>query len=159
MGFVAQLPCCTLRGTGHVSCLHPGMAAECEGGCAARGAQGCPSEKGPRSQGAACWGRDSAAGQGKCCACLESSNSRVGRSCGWKKQLAAGQGPSADKRVLCGLGLLTAPDHPQDISEGTFQGQGQSRAYYKPEKLSCICVFCFLLLGNFQEKWKRSCCA
>ncbi len=32
----------------------------CAGGCAGRGAQGCPSEQGPCAPGAVCWGRDSA---------------------------------------------------------------------------------------------------
>ena len=43
------------------------------------------------AQGAVCWGRDSAAGQGKYSACLGISNSRVGRSCGWKINLQEGR--------------------------------------------------------------------
>ncbi|KAM9211456.1 olfactory receptor 14C36-like [Leptosomus discolor] len=56
-------------------------------------------------------------------------NSSAGRSCGWKQQVVAGEGPSGFTRVLCGSDLLTAPHPPQDISEGTFQGQG--RDHYK----------------------------
>ena len=47
----------------------------------------------PAPWGAVCWGRDSATDQGKYSACLGNCNSRVGRSCGWKKHLTAGQGP------------------------------------------------------------------
>ena len=43
----AGLPCCTIRGTGHEAACSQGWLQGCEGGCAARGAQGCPSEQGP----------------------------------------------------------------------------------------------------------------
>jgi len=42
-----------------------------------------------------------------------------------------GQGPSDVKRVLYGSGLHTAPDHHQDISEGTFEDGQQGRIYLK----------------------------
>lgn len=46
MGSRARTPCYTVRGKGHDSCLLLGMAGGCEVRCAARGAQGCPSEQG-----------------------------------------------------------------------------------------------------------------
>ena len=49
-----------------------------EAGCAARGAQGCPSEQGPCTPGGCVPGRDSAACQGQCSACLGSSPWRCG---------------------------------------------------------------------------------
>jgi len=75
----------------------------------------------------------------------------AGRSCGWEKQLQAGEHPSAVKRVLRGSGLLTAPDHCQDISEGTFQGEGQGRDYYKEMSFSQS-VFSFLLLKDLEKE-------
>ena len=49
-----------------------------EAGCAARGAQGCPSEQGPCTPGGCVLGRDSAACQGQHSACPGSSPWRCG---------------------------------------------------------------------------------
>jgi len=78
----------------------------------------------------------------------------AGRRCGWEKQLQAGGRSSAVKRVLRGSGLLTAPDDCQDISEGTFQGEGQGRDYYKEMSFS-ESVFSFLLLKDLEKELSR----
>ena len=90
------------------------QGSEC--GCAPMGAQGCPSEQGPCTPGGC------VPGQGTLPPARVSTqparrhpHGAAGRSCGWKEQPLAGQGPSAAERVLRGSGLLTA------ISEGTFQ--------------------------------------
>lgn len=118
--------CCTVRGTGHVSCLHPGMAAECDAGCAPRGAQGHPSKRAH----SALQPRGLRAAAGSLSAAMVSTppalgapNSSAGKSCAWKKLLPAGEGPSALKRVLLWSGLLTAPDHPQLVPRGLFKGK------------------------------------
>ena len=67
----------------------------------------------------------------------------AGRSCGWKERPPgrAGQGPSDVKRVLCGSGLLTAPDHSQHMSQGTSQEAHQGRGYLEGKVLSRVCAF------------------
>ena len=59
--------------------------------------------------------------------------------CGKSDSWQGRQGPAVE-RVLHGPGLLTAPDHPQGISKGTFQEEGQDEDYLKgKESLLSLC--------------------
>jgi len=60
------------------------------------------------------------------------------------------QGLSAVERVLCVPGLLTAPDHPGDISQGTVQAAHEGRDYLDRKVLSRVAALSFLL--GWQEK-------
>lgn len=52
-----------------------------------------------------------------------------------------------------GSGLLTAPGHPQNISEGSFQEAHQGRGYWKENKLSRL----FAWLSEFSAGGWNSC--
>ena len=47
----AGLPHCTIRGLRVMAAFSQGLLQGCEAGCAARGAEGCPSEQGPCTPG------------------------------------------------------------------------------------------------------------
>lgn len=42
--------------------------------------------------------------------------------------------PRKERGLLVSGGLLPALHHPQDIAEGTLQGKGQGRDYYKDKE-------------------------
>lgn len=50
-----------------------------------------------------------------------------GEAGGWKEPRWEGQSPVSVERVLHGPGLFTAPHHLQDISDGSFEEEYQSR--------------------------------
>ena len=112
----AGLPCCTIRGRGHDSLLLSGRAADCEGGCAGRGAQGCPSEQGPCTPGGC------VLGQGLCRLPGSALSLHGELPTALWGEAVGGRGDSQQeaKKVLHGSGLLTAPDHPHDIGRESF---------------------------------------
>ena len=137
----AGLPCCTIRGRGHDSLLLSGRAANCEAGCAARGAQGCPSEQGPCTPGGC------VLGQGLC-HLPGSALSLPGElpTVLWGEAVAArGDSQQEAKTVLHGSGLLTAPGYRHDIDRESF-GRRTSRQHF-PER-EAVCALTFLLLGD-----------
>ena len=109
----------------------------------------------PAPQGAACWDRDPATCQDQHSACLRSSP-RLCREKLWVEGATtgkAGQNPPAVNMVLCESGLLTAPDHPQDICRGSFRGTASRQ--HLPEREG-VCALSFLLVVGWvvRGRWE-----
>ena len=133
-----------------------GQLQRCEGGCAARGAQGCPSEQGPCTPGSCVLGQGLCRLPGSALSLpgeLPTAlwGEAMGRRYGWKEQPLSGQGPSTVERALHGSGLLTAPDHPTTLAEAAFQEEGQAKGYLEDEDLSRVCDLTFLLRERGKE--------
>ena len=117
----------------------------------------------PAPQGDVCWARDSAVCQGQLPACPGSSPQCCGEKL-WVEGVTigkAGQNPPAVNTVLCESGLLTAPDHPQDICRGSFGGIASRQ--HLPESEG-VCALSFLLMVGwvgsgrweyFSPLWRR----
>ena len=138
-----------------------GWLQGCEGGCAARGAQGCPSKQGPCSPGGCVLGQGPCHLPGSALSLPGELPTEVrGEAVRRRSDPLAGQGPALEW-VLHRSGLLTAADHYR-----TFPGEDfpRSRARQGLPKREGSCSFSLLLwviwVGNGTQKficqfWRR----
>jgi len=117
-------------------CPLPGMAAGCEGGCAARGAQGCASEQGPCAL-SMCQGRILLPARVNVQPAWDHLT-MLGEKLWVKMRPWPGQGLSAVEAVLHGSGLVKAPHHPQDTGRGCFGRRTSRQHLSEREALSAL---------------------
>ena len=122
-----------------VAAFSQGWPKGCEGRCAGRGAQGCPSEQGPCTPGGC------VLGQGLC-RLPGSALSLPGElpTALWENLWVEGA-------ALHVSGLLKASDHPTTLAEAAFQEESQGRGYLEDEDLSRVCDLTFLLRERGKE--------
>ena len=126
----AGLPHCTIRGLRVMAALSQGLLQGCEAGCAARGAEGCPSEQGPCTPGGC------VPGQGLC-RLPGSALSLPGElpMTPWGEAVG-GRSHSLQGRVLVSRGRSVGQgcsqlQIPTGDSQETFQEAQQGRGYLK----------------------------
>ena len=104
----------------------------CDAGCAARAIQSCSSDQGPCSPGCYVLGQGFSRLPGSALSLPGELPTAL-----WGEAVGGRSDPRQGRVLLLhGSGLLTAPDHAQSISEGSFHEYGHGRGFLLESLLS-----------------------